>query len=294
MEKVKEAIILAGGQGTRMLPATIYSPKETLPLIDTPLLNHLIWEACKGGIERLHIVLSPRKNIIIKNKLSFDNQNIIDKQLNLPEIALRVIPEKIEVIFHEQENAEGVGAAMSIALKKVNGPFLLILGDNLLMDSHHGVEKSGPKNASDASKRLIEQYNITGLPCAGLIEVPDEELIKYGVVMTRGENIIKIIEKPKFGFAPSNYILCGRYLFPKNTSEILKLFPIEKFGENQSIKLIEYLIDNGGFLAVKMDGFSMYDSGDPMSWLKSQIDHALRRNDLKDDLKEWLRLKIYK
>ena len=58
MQDVKDAIILAGGMGTRMLPASLYMPKETMPLVDTPILNHLIWEASKAGVERIHLVLS--------------------------------------------------------------------------------------------------------------------------------------------------------------------------------------------------------------------------------------------
>ena len=55
------AVILAGGLGTRMLPASLYSAKEALPLIDTPILNHLVWECAKAGVKRVHIVLSQRK-----------------------------------------------------------------------------------------------------------------------------------------------------------------------------------------------------------------------------------------
>ena len=61
MKKVEDAIVLAGGLGTRMLPASMYMPKETMPLMDTPLLNHLIWEAAKAGVSRIHLVISPEK-----------------------------------------------------------------------------------------------------------------------------------------------------------------------------------------------------------------------------------------
>ena len=61
MAEVENAIILAGGLGTRMLPASMYMPKETLPLLDTPILNHLIWEAAKTGVSRIHLVISHEK-----------------------------------------------------------------------------------------------------------------------------------------------------------------------------------------------------------------------------------------
>ena len=67
--EIRDAIILAGGLGTRMLPASLYTAKEALPLIDTPILNHLVWEATKAGATRIHLVLSERKKAI--SKISF-------------------------------------------------------------------------------------------------------------------------------------------------------------------------------------------------------------------------------
>jgi UTP--glucose-1-phosphate uridylyltransferase len=60
MARVRDAIILAGGIGTRMLPASLYMPKETMPLIDTPILNHLVWEAAKAGVSQVHLVVSEK------------------------------------------------------------------------------------------------------------------------------------------------------------------------------------------------------------------------------------------
>jgi UTP-glucose-1-phosphate uridylyltransferase len=63
----------------------------------------------------------------------------------------------------------------------------------------------------------------------------------------------------------------------------------------QSIALLRHLIDFGGGLeAVKLEGYEMYDSGDPLSWLKSQIDHAIRREDIGEDISIWLRTRIGK
>ena len=69
MPRINDAIILAGGGGTRMLPASLYVPKETLPLVDTPIINHLIWEVAKAGVTRIHLVLSSRKKDILNEFL---------------------------------------------------------------------------------------------------------------------------------------------------------------------------------------------------------------------------------
>ena len=70
MVKVTDAVILAGGRGTRMLPASLYTPKEAMPLVDIPVINHLVWEACKAGVTRVHIVLSRGKKDVLGNFLT--------------------------------------------------------------------------------------------------------------------------------------------------------------------------------------------------------------------------------
>ena len=96
MGAVEDAIILAGGLGTRMLPASLYAPKEALPLIDTPSLNHLIWEAEMAGAKRVHLVVSERKRKMLD--VFFDGRILFDGARNdLPPEALRLGTEGIEV-----------------------------------------------------------------------------------------------------------------------------------------------------------------------------------------------------
>jgi len=286
---VEDAIILAGGRGTRMLPANYYTPKECLPLIDTPLINHLIWEACKSEVKRIHVIISPNKRTVIRDKLNgqknYQYENI---RTDIPREILMMPPEEVEIIIHEQINPGGVGDAIKIALDDINGPFLVLLGDNLIMDFHPSLAESGPSSGSLASKKLVDYFERTGRACAGLIKVKDDQLNKYGVVEIRDDRIINIVEKPDLNNAPSNYILCGRYLLLQNTNELLDKFSVEEYGELQSIAMFQHLIKNEGFGGVKMNGFELYDSGDPISWLKSQILHALKRPDLSDEFQKWL------
>ena len=70
------------------------------------------------------------------------------------------------------------------------------------------------------------------------------------------------------------------------------MYPITEFGELQSIAILNHLIENGGLRAMKLEHISMYDSGNPLSWLKSQIDHALQREDIGNSLKIWMKDRI--
>ena len=292
MYEVADAVILAGGRGTRMLPASTYVPKEIMPLIDTPLINHLIWEACKAGVKRIHIIVSPNKKEVLIKSLTEKSDWIKTVRPDLPRMALEPIPEKVELFFHEQFEPGGVGDAISLVTDFIKGPFLVLLGDNLLIENHISPQKSGSEFASNSCKKLVEYYHNNGIPCTGILEVPDEEVNKYGIVELENGLIKRIIEKPKIIDAPSNFILCGRYLLPENTGELLKLYSNSKYGELQSIALFEHLIRNEGFGGVSMNEFKLYDSGDPLNWLKSQIDHALRREDINKEFKDWINQRI--
>ena len=285
---VSEAVILAGGLGTRMLPASLYSPKEALPLIDTPILNHLTWECARAGVKRVHIVLSQRKMDFLDGFLRGKSYGYHGVRPDLPRNSLELGIEGMEIIPHVQLNPGGVADAISVALEDIEAEFLVLLGDMILMESHFGPTEAGPQNASGASKRLVDAFKKNGLPCVGLFEVEDDNLSKYGIVEISDGMILGIEEKPEKTRAKSNYALCGRYIFPKNTKRILEGFPLSEFGEMQSIFLMNYMIDNGGLNGVILEGMEMYDSGDPVSWLKSQIDHGLRRPDTSSDLFEWL------
>ena len=292
MSEVKEAIILAGGMGSRMLPASLYMPKETMPLVDTPILNHLIWEASKAGIEKIHLILSERKMAIIGNHLNKQSLFSDDVRPDLPIESLTLGAPGVEIVAHVQKSPGGVADAISVAIKYIKGAFLVMLGDMVILERHLGPKHSGKDEASGASIKLVSMYEKNGLPTVGVSKVEEEELVKYGVVDLQGEDVKEIIEKPSKGEAPSDYILCGRYIMPGNTADILRKYPINEYGELQSIMLLRHFIKNGGLKATKLDNMTVYDGGDPLSWLKSQIDHALRRDDLSHDLSVWLRTKI--
>tara|TARA_B110000881_G_C18567115_1_gene513336 strand:+ start:487 stop:1389 length:903 start_codon:yes stop_codon:yes gene_type:complete len=293
-EKVNDAIILAGGRGTRMLPASKYTPKELLPLVDIPILNHLIWEACKAGVEKIHIVLSPQKIKIIGKILNEydDLESDLIARPDIPKEVLDIRISDVEIIVYEQQKSRGIGDALSIVLNSIKGPFIVLLGDNILLDNHPNLNQMGISNASNCSKMLINHFNKFGLPCAGIIKVDNKDLNKYGIVGINEGLINQIIEKPNISNSPSNYALCGRYLLPSNTGNILSLFPVEEHGEMQSIEVFKYIINETGLGAVKLDDFQLYDSGDPITWLKSQIDHSLRREDIGEELLTWISSKI--
>ena len=146
--------------------------------------------------------------------------------------------------------------------------------------------------ASNASIELVSCYTEHNIPCAGIISVEDDEVCNYGVVEMDGQRIISIVEKPDKADAPSNLVLCGRYIFTEDFSDLLNQYELATYGELQSIVIQQHWMDNVGLVGVKLDGYQWYDSGAPLPWLKSQIDHALRRPDMNQELRKWLNQRL--
>jgi UTP--glucose-1-phosphate uridylyltransferase len=286
---IEDAVIVAAGKGTRMLPASLFSAKETLPLVDTPILNHLVWEAAKSGVKRIYLILSNHK--FRQLSCIFEGRGLDFGRFrpDLPDEALSFGAPGVDVVPRIQNNPNGIMDAISVALEEISGAFLVLLGDMLLMDAHFGPKSSGPRFASNASKKLVSSYMETGLPCVGVNPVKQDKVVNYGVVEVADGMVVDIKEKPNSEYTKSNLILSGRYIFPEDTKDLLKRFSYEKFGELQSIEILKYLAQNVGLNAVNLDGMEIYDSGDPIVWLKSQIDHALRREDISYEIRKFIK-----
>ena len=286
MPMVEDALIVAGGLGTRMYPVSAFLSKESLPLVDIPVLIHLAHEAKAAGVKRIHIISSPNKD------LSPLLKDISELHSNRPELDAKLFSSftDVEVKVHLQQQQLGLGDAISCALNDIEGPFLVLLGDNVIIDNHSSTQDFIPSNAS---KLLVECFQENNLPCGAILPVNEEEVSNYGVVELEGNFVRNVVEKPKLEDAPSNLVLCGRYLFTHDAKDLLRtVYTAEKFGELQSIELQKHWMHGIGFLGIKLEGFSWYDSGNPYSWLQAQVDHALQRPDIGNNFRIWLESRL--
>ena len=282
MTVVNDAVIVAAGLGSRMLPTSAYLPKESLPLVDVPAFLHLIREAVRAEVNRIHIITSPSKDFSTFLESKEDHHQL------RPEISktLLSLDESIKFFVHTQHEPLGLGHAILQSLGEIEGAYLVLLGDNIITDKFSSVKKFEPSNAS---RKLISVFNKTGLPCAGIYSVPREEVSNYGVIELDGEKISQIIEKPDIDDAPSDKVLCGRYVFTSDSKDLLMTkFPVSQFGEFQTIELQKHWMTGEGLIAVDLSDYQWYDSGNPLSWLKSQIDYGLRNPDYSNQLRHWL------
>ena len=276
MGLVTEAIILAGGRGTRMLPASLFTPKEFLPLFDVPIIKHLFEECIIAGIEKVHLALSPRKKAIFDAIMSDGNEpygQSVREDLNRSE--LRLVPDGLDLSVHVQKSAGGVADAISVALGHVDGDFLVLLGDNVLLSDD--IEGHDHMAANTASLRMVEDYQANGTPCVGVVSVGSDMASLYGIAQVNDGRVVSIVEKPGKDDYMGDLALCGRYLFPKESSSILEDFSVEEHGELQSIAFMLGLSKTHGLRAVDLSEHSWYDSGSPDSWIRDQVKHMEMR-----------------
>ena len=119
MTAVRDALLVAGGLGTRMLPTSASVPKEALPLVDVPALVHLAREAVAAGVDRLHIISSPIKDM---SALLGDHAWLLERRPDIDPQLLSPFAD-VEVHVHIQHEPLGLGNAIESALDSVNGPF---------------------------------------------------------------------------------------------------------------------------------------------------------------------------
>ena len=281
MGKVRDAVIVAAGLGTRMLPTSAYIPKELLPLVDVPVLHHLIFEAKAAGCDRIHIITSPTKDFTPLQENLTKAYPMYTKEQSL----LHPL-EGVEVFYHTQYEQKGLGHAIMMARDGIQGPFLVLLGDNILTSNHAALHEFMPSNVS---KQLVELYEEHMQPCAAIYDVGIDRVDNYGIVSLNDDLITSIVEKPNQKDPPSTFALCGRYIYGEDTFDLLDHYSVEEHGEMQSIELLSHWMRADRLRAVHLpNSVAWYDSGLPLEWLKSQIDHALKRPEYAQTLRTWL------
>ena len=284
MSLVKKAVIPAAGLGTRFLPATKGLPKEMLPIIDKPTILYQVEEAVAAGCEEVIIIISKGKESIktfFQRDIIYENYLLSKKH---PEFAeqIKEISTLAKITFIYQNQQKGLGHAVLCAKEAVgNEPFLVILGDDLIVND-------GGDNASLQMIKAFEKKPVTML---GVQKVALEDTPKYGIIdpMKVEGRMIQVrgmIEKPKDN-PPSQYAALGRYIITPNVFALLETTLPGKGGE---IQLTDALRRLETLYAYDFEG-KRYDTGDKFGYVQATIDFALKRDDLKDKVREFLKTK---
>lgn len=280
---IKKAIIPAAGLGTRFLPATKAQPKEMLPIVDKPTIQYIVEEAVASGIEEILIITGRNKRAIEDH---FDKSVELEDELknsNKEELleVVQGISNMVDIYYMRQKEPRGLGHAISRAKTFVgDDPFAVMLGDDV-------VDSKKP-----CLKQLMECYDRYKTTVLGVQPVSQKEVSKYGIVngIEIEENVYKVnnmVEKPKPEETTSNIAILGRYIITPKIFEILEETKPGRGGEIQLTDALKGLSKHESVYAYCFEG-ERYDVGDKFGFLKANIEYALKRDGLKDELIAYL------
>ena len=288
--KIKKAIFPVGGLGTRFLPATKSMPKEMLPVVDKPLIQYAVEEAAEAGIEEFIFVTGRGKSAIEDH---FDHSTELERILESHgktealERVRNMLHEPGALAYLRQQEPAGLGHAIWCARHLIdNEAVAVLLADDLIKPLEGG---------RGCLAEMVEAWH--GLGGSGnmvaAMEVSRAHVSSYGII-TPGEakaNITEVkglVEKPDPADAPSRLAVVGRYIIePGVFTELGK----KRRGTGREIQITDSLSRRIG--AVPFHSFSFagtrFDCGSRIGFLQANIAYALGRDDLRDNLANWIR-----
>jgi UTP--glucose-1-phosphate uridylyltransferase len=281
-QKIKKAVVAVAGSGTRLLPATKSMPKEMLPIVDKPVIQLVAEELVEAGIEDIILVTKWDKKPLEDH---FDHSWALENDLakagkeeRLKEV--KRVAEMANFVYVRQKGPYGNGTPVLSAASLVDDePFVFVWGDDLV------------KSKVSFTKQMVEDYEKNGNPMIGVQEVADEDVSKYGIVKLREGSfqIEDIIEKPDLENAPSNLADFGRMILNQEIIDVLKETALGKGDELWIVDAIKNYIERGGvFYAKKVEDGEWLTTGDPMNYLRTTLKYAFDRDDLKDELRDFI------
>jgi UTP--glucose-1-phosphate uridylyltransferase len=287
--RVRTAVFPAAGWGTRFLPATKAQPKEMLPLVDKPVIQYAVEEAVAAGIEQVIIVTSSQKRAIEDHfDLSHELEHLLEEKGDIDMLRqIRHISDLAQIAYVRQKEQLGLGHAVLVAKELVgHEPFAVLLSDDVVIGERPCIGQ------------LIHAYNETHSSVVAVMEVPNDETRRYGVIGTepagqeldhgRLHRVTKLVEKPEPKKAPSNLAIIGRYVLTPKIFDKLEQTQHGSGGEIQLTDAIEALMEEQPVYGYEFEG-TRYDAGTTMGWLKASVELALQRPDLGAEFRDYLR-----
>ena len=280
--RVRKAVIPAAGLGTRFLPVSRSVPKELLPVLDKPLIQYAVEEAASAGIQQIIIVSSPGKPALESYFLSHDHLEQSPKKVSPPlaQGAPR-LTELPQVSFVTQEKPLGLGHAVLTAAEAVGDePFLVLLPDDLIFNDPSGT------------RQLLDVFEKFDASVLAVEKVPQEVISQYGIidgalVADRVYKVQGLVEKPDPKHAPSDMGIVGRYILTPQIFSCLRRTSPGAKGEIQLTDGVALLMEEQSVYARQLAG-TRHDGGSPLGLLKASLEVALRREDTRGALLEFL------
>ena len=282
---LRKAVMPVAGLGTRFLPATKAMAKEMLPIVDKPLIQYAVEEARAAGIEQFCLISGRGKTALIDHfDVAYELETNLRERGKTEMLAMlesmKVPPGSITTV--RQQVPLGLGHAIWCARAFIgDDPFAILLPDDLVLSE------------TPCLKQLADVYADTGGNVVAVAEVPREQTNRYGVLKVGADNgrrveVTGLVEKPKPADAPSNLTVIGRYIL---LPEVIRHLSAMERGAGNEVQLTDAMakmIGHAPFHGVRYEG-RRFDCGDKVGFLEAQIAFALKRPDLADEVRAFLR-----
>ena len=287
MPSVRKAVFPAAGLGTRFLPATKAQPKEMLPLVDKPIIQYGVEEAVQSGVDNIIIVTGRGKNAIEDHfDVNVELESFLQQRGKLELLEeIRAISNMINVAYVRQGEPLGLGHAVLVTEQLVGAePFAVILADDV-------IDADPP-----ALKQMIDVFEKAGGPVLAVERVPEDQVSSYGIVdidtsadLGKGIYAVRdLVEKPAREEAPSNLAIIGRYILTPDIFPALRETASDRTGEIQLTNGLRKLLKQRKIFACEITG-NRHDTGNKLGYLKACVYFALRRPDLSEAFRAYLR-----
>ena len=282
--KVRKAVLPVAGWGTRFLPLTKAQPKEMLPLVDKPLIQHSVEEAINSGIEQIIMITALGKRAIEDYfGRSFELEYVLEQKGETKLLKeIRELSSLVDICYIRQKEQLGLGHAILTAKDLIGDePFAILLPDDII-DSKVPVLKQ--------MVEVFEQYKTNII---AIERISSQDTIKYGVIKPKGiseriHQVLGLAEKPEPAKAPSNLGVVGRYILMPQIFDVLEATAPGKNQEIQLTDALQLLLKQQAVYAYEFEGVR-YDTGTPLGWLEATVALALKRPDIEPELREYLR-----
>lgn len=281
---IRKVVIPVAGWGTRSLPASKNIPKEMLPIYNKPVVQYVVEEAMRAGVEDV-VFVTNRDKSVIEDHFDYNPQleAVLERagKTELLEV-VRGVAEMVNIMAVRQKKQLGLGHAVLCAREMVkNEAFAVMVGDDLMFGDDAGLTQ------------LVRVASERDMPVIGVMEVPADKVNRYGIVsgdeIAPGVwSITDMVEKPAVGTVDSRLAIVGRYVLTPDIFDHLERIRPGQGGEIQLTDALASLAKERGMLAVKMGGVR-FDAGDWVDYLSANIYFGLMDNKLSESLKARLR-----
>lgn len=249
--EVRQAVIMVGGKGTRLLPLTLTRPKPAMPVLDKPFLKYLIESMADAGIEEIFLACGYKSDVLAHAIGDGSDMGV-------------------RIIYSDEDTPLGTGGAIKRLEDRLDPVFLAANGDTL--------------TSVDIAAQIREHFESGAAVTDSLSEVDDPS--QAGVVRIDGDGrILEFQDKPKREEACSNLVNSGVYVVDK---KVLEYIPKDTFYDF-SKDLFPLLIEKGERLQGHMAKGVWVDIGRPHDLIRMNLvmaDRLYRGHDWSDSVED--------